>query len=807
MTYILQDLRYAARQVARHPVLSAIIVLTIGLGVGAATTAFSILDTVAWRPPPYPAVDRLVAVYAAARTDGQNRGPLDVLAVEELTRSGMFDAALAYAPRGVNVAGTQSTERVNGVAISDELFGLLGANLVAGRTFTAAEYAEGAHVALLGHELAARLFDPGVTALGAVVQVDGQPHTVVGIAPEGLAFPPGAGVWMPLSRAVASSATPQVWAIARLRKGVTSRQADTALATVVLTSGSSHAGDRVLRVTSLHESLLSGKHQAAATALLLASGLVLLVACINLAGLVLATLSTRRTELALRAACGAKRSRLVRLIMTESLMLSAVGGLLGALLATRGVRLFEAALGTPAEAAWLDYGVHGRSVLFAVGVAALTSLVVGFVPAMRASRADIRGILLEGSGQVSGGPGRRHRRVMAVAQIAISLALVAGASSVIASSVGLERAPTGFDPEGLIRARVSLNGEAYADATERLAFVDRASAALAELPGVQAVSAASHVPIIDRRVPSVALLIAPDTAHESQGFASTWYVSSGHLETMRIPIVSGRSLSEVEARDPAARVALISQTMARRYWVDGDAIGRRVRLRGADSGDIDVTVLGIVSDVAQRLATASPHDLEQAAVEGSNQVYLPLAHAREVSLVVRTTGGAAPLTPRLLTALGGIDAALPVSVQTMEAAYAWYVWDRRAQGLVLGVLGGVALLLSALGILGVMSLMVAHRRREIGLRLALGGTPAAIRRLVLAASLRLTAAGLVAGLLLGTLVTTGLSIIFVGVQPFDVRLFLFAATLLLVVAVAATWFPARRAMDVDPMTVVKSERS
>ncbi len=396
---------------------------------------------------------------------------------------------------------------------------------------------------------------------------------------------------------------------------------------------------------------------------------------------------------------------------------------------------------------------------------------------------------------------------MAVAQVAISLALVAGAASVIASSVGLDEAPTGFDPAGLIRARVSLNGETYAEVTQRLAFVDRASAALAELPGVQAVSAASHVPIMDLRLAAVRLLVAPDEAHESQGLASTWYVSSKHLETMRIALVEGRSFSEVEARDPEARVALISQSMARRYWTDGDALGQRVRLLGAATGDIDVTVLGIVADVAQRLATATPQDAPQAAIEGENQVYLPLAHARELSFVVRTTGAAAPLTPLLLTALGGIDAALPASVQTMEAAYEWYVWDRRAQGLVLAVLGGVALLLSALGILGVMSLMVAHRRREIGLRLALGSTPAAIRRLVLTASLRLTAAGLVAGLLLGALVTTGLSAIFVGVQPFDVRLFLLAGTLLMTVALVATWWPARRAMAVDPMTVLKSERS
>jgi hypothetical protein len=298
---------------------------------------------------------------------------------------------------------------------------------------------------------------------------------------------------------------------------------------------------------------------------------------------------------------------------------------------------------------------------------------------------------------------------------------------------------------------------------------------------------------MDRQIGSARFLVDPGLPVEGQPVASMRFIGADYLEAMRIPTIRGRSFTDAESRDVESATALVNATMARRYWADADALGRRLRLLGSENGDRDLTIVGIVGDVAQRQLPGVPE----------NQVYLPLAHASELSFVLRTTGEPGLLAPHVRAAVSEADAAMPVTIRTMADAYAWYVWDRRGQGLVLAVLGGVALLLAALGIYGVMSLMVANRRREIGVRMALGSTRPAIRRLVVGASLRLTAVGVAAGLLLGMAATTGLASIFHGVRPFDVRVFLFAGGLLTAVAVLAAWWPARRAMAVDPISVLK----
>ena len=707
--------------------------------------------------------------------------------------TGMFEALVGYSPRGFNAGGEASVVRISGAEISGDLLGLLGARPGMGRTFTSEEHTEGADVAIVSHALWTRLFDSDANALGSTIRLDGRPHAIVGVAPAGFGYPGASDVWVPLPGAALSSPEGQVWGIGRLRSGVTVPQADAAMSGISSSSGTGADAARVIRVTSLHESLISGKHQAAATALLLASGLVLLVACVNLAGLVLASMSARRQELALRAAIGAGRGRMIRLLMTESLVLSGAAGLLGALGAQWGVDLFVAVLGAPTGPAWMEFGVDGAVLLFAIGLSIATTVVFGLAPAIRASRVDIRGVLQEGAGQGAGGHGHGHRRTMAVAQIAVSLALVAAAASVVASSLGLERLPTGFDPEGLLGARVSLSGAEYATPAGRLAFIDRVDGRLRSLPGVTGVAAASHIPLMDRQIGSARFLVDPGLPVEGQPVASMRFIGADYLEAMRIPTVRGRSFTNAESRDVESATALVNATMARRYWADGDAVGRRIRLLGNENGDLDLTIVGIVGDVAQRQLPGVPE----------NQVYLPLAHASELSFVLRTTGEPGLLAPHVRAAVSEADAAMPVTIRTMADAYAWYVWDRRGQGLVLAVLGGVALLLAALGIYGVMSLMVANRRREIGVRMALGSTRPAVRRLVVGASLRLTAVGVAAGLLLGMAATTGLASIFHGVRPFDVRVFLFAGGLLTAVAVLAAWWPARRAMAVDPISVLK----
>jgi len=796
MSSLSQDLRYAVRQMWRQRSFSAIVIVTLALGVGAATTAFSILNAVALKPPSYSDVERLVSVYTSTRDSG-GRAPVPAGAVADLSAIGVFQSAVAYATRGVNAGGTASAERLNSAEITGDLFTVLGARFELGRAFLPEEHQEGTQVAVVGHSVWTRLYAASTGVLGSTIVLDGRPHAIVGVAPEGFGFPGATDVWVPFARS--ASANRGVWMIGRLTDGTTVEQADAALQSASSAIDAvSRPPDawRTARIVPLHESLISRKHQNAATVLLIATGLVLVMACANLAGLFLANVAGRRQELALRAAIGAERMCIARLLMTESLVFSAVGGALGVLVAQWGIALFVATLGRPAGAGWMEFGVDRQVLVFALGVSTLAALLFGLAPALTASNVDIRGVLQEGAGQAgTSRRGGRYRRVLVAAQVAVSLALVVASSSVVASSLRLDKIPTGFDGDGLLRARVSLAGPAYEQPAQRLAFVDRVVERLSG-PRVAAISATSHVPLIDRDISATRVIVNPTLPEQQQPIASVRFVAGDYLETMRIPVLRGRSFTVSESRDTRTQAVIVNETMARRHWADADPIGRTVRLAGPTRSESELVVIGVVGDVAQRQLPAT----------GENQIYLPLAEARELSIVARAAGDPADLAHDVRAAIAAVDRALPVATQTMREMYGWYGWDRRAQGLVLGAVGTVALLLAALGIYGVMSLLVTHRTREIGVRIALGSTTGAILRLMVGAGLRLASVGMAIGLLLGLAATVGLSAIFFGVQPFDYRVFVFAAGLLGSAALIASWWPARRAMRVNPMVVLKSER-
>jgi putative ABC transport system permease protein len=480
--------------------------------------------------------------------------------------------------------------------------------------------------------------------------------------------------------------------------------------------------------------------------------------------------------------------------MTESAMLALAGGGLGLILAQWGVDLFSATVGKPLGADWITFAIDGRVVIFALAASLVTALLFGLAPAVGGTRIDIRGVLQGDAGASSPGPGpRRARSVLVAGQLALSLALVSGAASIVTSSMRFSDIDPGFDREKILAVKVAFAGPAYAQPEQRFAFVDAATTRLRSLRGVTSVSTVSHLPLIDRDVPYTAFALEAAAPTERTPTGSVRFVDAGYIAAMRIPIRRGRTFTTAEARDLRDRAIVINDRMARRYWPDRDPIGTRLHLTGSVESEGWYTIVGVVGEVSQRQLPAAPE----------NQMYLPLAPAREVSLMVRTASDSAAVAAQARDAVQGIDRSLAISTNTMKATYEWYASDRRSQGLVVGTLGSIALLLAGLGVYGVMAIMVNARSREIAIRMALGSSAGAVGRLMLARGLRVAAAGVAAGLLIATALTAFLSSIFLGVRAFDVGLLGAAVALLGGVTLLASWWPARRAMRVDPMVTLK----
>lgn len=787
MNGLIQDLRVALRQLARRRTFAAIVLVTLALGIGATTTFFSILNGIALRPLPFQDADRLVAVERTAR-GGASRSRISAGQFAAVADSAALAGAVAYASRPVTLAGDGGAVQATGAGISGDLFALLGVPLQRGRSI-------GPHdsepVAVISDDLWTRRFGSSAAALGATISIDGIAHTVVGVAPPAFGFPADARIWYPLARR-----PQQVEVVARLRDGVPAAEASAALAAIpaALATDAANGPQWTLGAVPLRDAILGSKQRDAAIVLLLASGLVLVVACANLAGLLLAYVSGRRHELAVRAAIGASRARLVRQLLTESVLLAVAGGALGVLVAGWGVDLFLATLGKPGGANWLTFGIDARAVLFAFAAAAVTALVFGVAPAVGGARVDIRGVLQEDRPSSSSARRNRARGILVSSQVALSLGLVTGGASVVLSSMAMGDVHPGFDRDGLVVLRTPLPGARYEGAPQRMAYVDEVRARLLAVAGVSAVSAVSHAPLVDRNVPATSFVVEGWTATEALPSATFRFVDADYLDVMRIPLRSGRAFTAAEARDEGGRGILINETMARRHWPGRNPVGARLRLPGAADPAAWFSVIGVVGDVAQRMLPAPPE----------NQMYFPLPIGRDVAIVIRAAGDPAAVAASARDAASRVDSSVAVVAYGMDGIYRAYAQDRRLQGLVLAALGTVALLVAALGVFGVMSLAVAERTREIGIRAALGGTPGAIARLVLASGMRLVSAGIAAGLLLAAAVTAFLSSIFFGLRAFDPLVFAGAAALLGGVALAASWWPARAAARVDPMIALRN---
>ncbi|MBX6365430.1 MAG: ABC transporter permease [Gemmatimonadetes bacterium] len=805
METLLTDLRFALRQLGRSRGFTLVVLAMLAVGIGANTTVFSVVNALLLRPLPYPQSERLVQVSGAYEGRGDNfsvsyPNAVDWGAAPSLEGLGML------LEEDYSLRGGDRPERVRSAAVSANLFRVLGVSPVLGRGFTAAEDAPGGErVAVLGYGLWQRRFGGDPAVLGRTVMLSGRPYTVVGVMPRGFAFPdPDREVYTPL-RASATTwprSDGGLMAVARLKPGVTLERAQAELDAISRRLAAAYPAtnaDLTGKLKPLREGLYGGAEVSTILLTLLAAvALVLLIACANVANLLLARGAAREREIAVRTALGAGRGRLLRLLLTESLVLALVGGALGVGLALLGTRLFAAAI--PAEFGLpREFRIDGVVLAFTLGVSLLTGVLFGLLPTLRASRTELTSTLREGGRGASAGVRRgRLRALLVVSEVTLAVVLLVSAGLMVRSLTRLLATDPGFDTRGTLTLRVALDAR-YATREQTLGFQRQVLERLRALPGAAAAGAVDWVPLggtnnfNDFRIEGR----APGPRPENAGFV---VITPGYLEAMAIPLVRGRAFDERDTR-AAPGVVLVNQTFARKYWPDENPLGKRIVLafEESDTASYARMVVGVVRDSRYAGLDQPPRP----------EMYVPFAQLpynnTAMTLVVRTMRDPAPLTAAAQQAVWAVDAAQPVyDIHTMAERVhrSVGVVIARVLAVALAVFGAVALALAAIGLYGVVSYGVAQRTHEIGVRTALGATRGDVVRLVLQQGLAPVALGILTGVTGAAELTRLLRSLLHGVSPNDPVTFVAVPVVLGAVALLATWLPARRAAGVEPVVAL-----
>jgi putative ABC transport system permease protein len=800
----LADLRYAARRLRADPGFTAIAVLTLAVGIGGATAIFSAADHVLIRPLPYPHAERIVAVWDT-REDGARLDIAFGTARELAARARSLEHLVVMRPWQPTLLGAAEPERLEGQRVGANYFEVLGVLPTIGHEFEPADDAAGAApVVVIGDGLWRRRFgaDPGI--VGRTVTLDGLPHLILGVMPREFenAAAPGAEVWTPLGYDMSQS---RAWGhhlrlLARVRPGADLDEVRQEMETIARQPVADFprvpwaALDHGLTVRRLQDEVTRGVRPAL-LALLGAVGLVLVVACVNVAGLLLARGARRRGELAVRSALGAGHDRLVRQLLTESLLLALLGGAAGVAVAALAVRALVALspAGLPRAHA---IAVDGSALVFAFVVSTAVALAVGLLPAFVATRGDLRDAVGRGPAPPPHGVGRD---ALVVAQVMLALVLLVGSGLLFRSVRRLLTVDAGFDAPGLVTMQIQTSGPRLEDDSTRLRFFAAALDEVRRVPGVAVAALTSQVPLSgdDDRY-GLHLVPAPETDPGELGGGTYRYtVTPGYLQAMGIPLLRGRWLGSADDAG-APRVAVVSASLARHRFPGLDPIGHRVRVGPADSPPY--TIVGVVGDVKQ----------VSLALDEGEAVYLPVSQwhfvDRVFSVVVRARGEPGRLVPAVRSAVWSVDPdQAVVRVAAMEDLVAASAEDRRFALRLLAVFALAALVLAGVGIYGTLSGRVAERTREIGVRAALGASRRAIVALVLRRGLMLTALGIALGVLTSVAATRAIASLLYGVSRLDALTYLGVAVLLGAVALVAAGVPAWRAARVDPALPLRAE--
>ena len=821
MRTLMEDLRYALRGLRRSPGFTTVAVIALALGIGANTAIFSVVNAVLLRPLPYRDSGRLVVVDERHLTGPEvgNVSPANFLDWREQNR--VFDPISAAFLWGGTLTGRGEVEQIGGLQVSSNLFTLLGAQAELGRTFLPEEGQPGAkRVLVLSHALWQRRFGSDPNIIGQAVTLSGESYTVAGVMPAGFRFPPywatRAELWTPMqfdARFASMRGGRMLRVFGRLKPGVSLKQAQAEMDLIGERLRRAYPGDNAemgVLVQPLHEKVV-GSIRPALLVLLGAVGCVLLIACANVANLLLARATGRQKEMAIRTAIGAGSARLVRQLLTESLLLSAVGGAVGLLLAAWGVQALIAALGrTIMQGAGIiprfqEIGIDLPVLGFTVALTLVTGIVFGLAPALQSTNLDLNGLLKDSAGPARGEfkfGGRSSRATLVVAEVALAEVLLIGAGLLLHSFWQLQQVDPGFRAKHVLAAEVSVAGSSYLD--RQLPFYGQLLQKLESLPGVVSAGAINHLPLAgDIWTFDLSVEGQPIPPPGQEPSAAYRIVSPRYFETMGTPLLRGRAFDGHDV-EGAPMVAIVSEAMARRNWPNQDPIGKRFKMGHSDSAKPWLTVAGVARNVTQReWAEASQPELYLPYLQ--HPEYFSGQASSYMTFVVRTTGDPAALASALRHEVAGFDRNLPVSnVATLEAVVSDAQWRPRFNMLLLTIFAATALALAVVGIFGVISYAVAQRTREIGIRMALGAKPGDVLALVVKQGLGLALAGVAIGLGVAAIVTRAMSSLLYGISATDPLAFAGVSVVLIAAALAATYLPARRAAKVDPMVSLRT---
>ncbi len=799
-------LRQAARSLARSPLLTAVAILSLALGIGANATIFNVVNAIRFKPLPFPEPDRLVDLSETnprELCEGCAVGASWQVFQDWRSSAHSFGRLGAYQESSFALADGGGAERVGGAVLTSSVLPILGVTPVLGRSLTEADDVAGApRVVLIGYGLWNRRFGGDSAVLGRVVRINGEAHTVVGVMPPGFAFPEFAAVWMPLGPEVTTldQSARSLGVLGRLASGITIQAAQTemtALAARVAAERPATQAGWSAAVTPLKEDISRDESSNAFLLALMASGFVLLIACANLANLFLARAATRARELAVRVALGAGRARIAGHVLAEAVLLGLAGGALGLVGSLWGIRLVLNLIDRPLPF-WIRLGADWRLLVFTLGLSLLAALAFGILPALRAARADLNETLKTGAaGATAGRREGRIRNTLVVAQVALSLVLLTGAGLMIKSFL-VERRSTdlGYNPVGVLTAQLQLQAPRYQDPRQVGEFQRELLSRLRSQPDFESAAIESHLFLgsfigqntlvqLDGEAGAVPMNRGP-----SHGNA----VSADYFRLMEIPVLRGRTFTG-EDRAGTQGVAVVNAETATQYWRDSDPIGKRLKI-GRDGEWL--TVVGLVGDLSRR-----PMGTGHVALLYTASAQEP---PRPFRVMVRFRGDPASATTTMKAVVRTLDPDEPVEdILTLEEDLALQLTPIRVMMYLLGGLGAIALGLASFGIYGVMAYLVARRSRELGIRAALGAEAARLWRFVVAQGLRLTTVGIGIGLVAAVFLTRSLQGALFNVRSTDPFVFVAVAGLLAAIALLACWGPARRATRVSPMEVLREE--
>ena len=810
METLLKDVRYAVRSLLKHPAFTIVAVLTLALGIGANTAIFSVVNAVLLKPLGFKNPEQLVMVWEEASFAGFPRNtpaPANYFDWKELNHS--FESMAALDERNFNLTADGEPEYVTASGVTANFFSLLGVQPLLGRSFQFDEDTPKANkVVLLSYSLWQSRYGGERNIIGKDILLNGERHTVVGVMPRDFQFlERPVRLWVPIALdtdAVTNRGSHYLTVVARTKPGISSASAQADMQTLMSRIAKDHPNETFdgklgAVVVPLHEEL-SGDSRRPLSMLLIAVGFVLLIACANLASLMLSRAASRRREIAVRTALGASRTRIVRQLLTESLLLGLSGGVIGLLLATWSFHFLKKLI-PPGMSVSVTLAPDSRMLLFAISISILTAVVFGLAPALYAAHVDLNEALKQTSGRGAALGSNRLRRAMVVAEIGLSLVLLIGAGLLIQTLFHLLNQYSVLSPEQVLTMRTELPHEKYREPAQRSAFYQQVLERVQHLPGVVSAGFTTTVPLTWKGgtsgfYPEGTKQPLPGMSYD----ACHRQVSAAYLQTMKIPLREGRYFDEHD-NGQGMPVAIINETMARQYWPGEVVLGKRFKLGDPEENVPWFTIVGLAADIRQ-MGLDQPVKAE---------MYFPYQQAKEVwfaprDLAIRVSGNPMSIVSSVREAVRAVDPNQPVSnIATMDELLNEETAQRRIGMILLVSFAALALLLAALGIYGVLAYFVVQHTNELGVRLALGATPANIVGLILKKGMSLTLLGVAVGMAASFVLTRLMTSLLFGINPVDPFTFASVTVLLVTVSFMACWIPARRAAKTDPLVAIRYE--